>query len=82
MPVQITELTFLKQLAHRFDLRVPEHLKAGASRRELAGQWARRRQSLPGLARDPPKRPLPRRQRLASGSRSRHGERQGPDNVL
>jgi succinyl-CoA synthetase beta subunit len=35
MPVQITELTFLNQLAHRFDLRVPEHLEAGVARREL-----------------------------------------------
>ena len=35
MPVQITELTFLNQLAHRFDLRVPEHLEAGASRHDL-----------------------------------------------
>jgi succinyl-CoA synthetase beta subunit len=41
MPVQITELTFLKQLAHRFDLRVPEHLEAGASRRDLREAFAR-----------------------------------------
>ena len=41
MPVQITELTFLKQLAHRFDLRVPDHLEAGASRRDLREALAR-----------------------------------------
>ena len=41
MPVRITELTFLDQLAHRFDLRVPEHLTAGASRHELREALAR-----------------------------------------
>jgi len=35
MSTQITELTFLRQLAHRFDLPVPDFLESGASRAEL-----------------------------------------------
>ncbi|MFP4055482.1 MAG: ATP-grasp domain-containing protein [Candidatus Brocadiia bacterium] len=41
MALQITELTFLNQLAHRFDLPVPEHLEAGASRRAIREALAR-----------------------------------------
>ncbi len=42
MSTRITELTFLRQLAHRFDLPVPEHLEAGISRavvREALERW-------------------------------------------
>jgi len=35
MPVQITELTFLEQLARRFALTVPEHLGVDASRSDI-----------------------------------------------
>jgi len=35
MPIQITELTFLEQLAGRFNLPVPEHLSADASRAKV-----------------------------------------------
>ncbi len=42
MALQVTELTFLEQLAHRFDLPVPDHLGADASRadiREAMRMW-------------------------------------------
>ena len=38
---QIAELTFLSQLARRFDLPVPEHLEAGASRAKVRDALAR-----------------------------------------
>ena len=42
MPFQMTELAFLEQLAHRFNLPVPEHLDASAPRtkiREALERW-------------------------------------------
>jgi len=45
MPFQMTELAFLEQLAHRFNLPVPEHLDAGASRtqvRDALERWGGR----------------------------------------
>jgi len=44
MSTQITELTFLDQLAHRFNIPVPEHLDATASRarvRESLKKWGK-----------------------------------------
>ncbi len=41
MPIQIAELTFLEQLARRFNLPVPEHLDADASRAEVRQALAR-----------------------------------------
>ncbi|NQT85693.1 hypothetical protein HQ560_02955 [bacterium] len=41
MPVQITEHTFLEQLAHRYGLKVPEHLDGDAPRAEVRDALAR-----------------------------------------
>lgn len=41
MPVEIGELTFLEQLAEQFDIPVPEHLTADASRSEIKAALTR-----------------------------------------